>query len=136
MFGEDIRFNHEITFKLTTKLYYVLRTGPFEMSTDALDRGYSVEGRYLGKGYLFQSGPFVLNTSNHVFLWPENAEEDCIKTSFESAKWLMGYMETVFFPSEEEMLDEIEAYDDFDKNYDIYSSTPNIPDLTREMEII
>ena len=130
---EDNRFKHDITLKLTTKLEWTLRCGPFDMSVDAYDRGYSVEGRYLGSAYLFQTGHYVLNEPNRIFLWPDNSEErDSIKCSFEDARWLIEYMSSMYFPDEEEMLQDIEDEIDFEKNYDIWDSTP---DHSRDIEI-
>lgn len=131
---EDNRFKHDITLNLDTRLEWLLRTGPFDMSVKAHDIGYSTEGKYLGTGYLFQTGYYVPSSSNHVFLWPDNVEEKgSIKCSFDDAKWLIEYMSLIYFPDEEEMLEAIEQEIDFEKNYDIWSSTP---DHTRDMEVV
>ena len=131
--SEDNRFKHDITLTLETRLEWVLRCGPFDMSLEAHDRGYSQEGRYLGSAYLFQTGFYVLNEPNRIFLWPSNPEEKrSIKCSFEDARWLIDYMASIYFPDEENMLKDIEEEIDFEKNYDIWSSTP---DHSRDMEI-
>jgi len=114
--SEENPFQHDVSLKLTTKLKWLLLTGPFDLSDKALDRGYIKEGRYLGSCYTFQTMP--LETRNRVFLLPMNAEEyDIIKSSFDDAKWLMEYMETVNFPEEEDMLAEIEEVIEEDNLY-------------------
>ena len=131
--SEENRFKHDITLTLDTKLEWTLRCGPFEESLKAHDRGYSQEGKYLGSAYLFQTGYYVLNEPNRIFLWPDNVEErDSIKCSFEDARWLIDYMGSMYFPSEEEMLADIGEEIDFEENFDIWSATP---DHSRDMEI-
>ena len=75
----------------------------------------------------------MLNEPNRIFLWPNNPEEKrSIKCSFEAARWLIDYMGSMYFPSEEEMLADIEEEIDFEENFDIWSSTA---DHTRNTEI-
>lgn len=115
--SEENPFQHDVSLKLTTKLKWLLLTGPFDLSDKALDRGYSKEGIYLGSCYTFQTMPSWLG--NRVFLLPMNVEEyDIIKASFDDAKWLIEYMETVNFPEEEDMLAEIEEVIEEDNLYD------------------
>jgi len=130
---EDNRFKHDMTLILETKLEWTLRTGPFDLSAESHDRGYSAEGKYIGSAYTFQTGHYVLSEPNRIFLWPDNEiERNTIKCSFEDAKWLIEYMSSMYFPDEEEMLKDIAEEIEFDKSYDIWSPTP---DHSRDMEI-